>query len=78
MVEQKLARRVDDDKDRRIVWIHPTARAKAIYDELLELNQQVLADVIKEVPAGDRKAVKQSARLLADAAVAVLAKLKQT
>jgi DNA-binding MarR family transcriptional regulator len=77
LVEQKLARRVDDDTDRRIVWIHPTAKAKAIYDELLEMNEQVLAEVIKEVAPADRKGVKQCARLLADAATAVLAKLKK-
>ena len=78
LVEQKLARRVDDDTDRRIVWIHPTAKAQAIYDELLEMNEQVLAEVIKEVPPADRKGVKQCARLLADAATAVLARLKKT
>ena len=68
LVEQKLARRVDDDKDRRIVWIHPTAKAKAIYDELLEMNEQVLAEVIKEVPRANRKGGQSCIRLLADAA----------
>ena len=51
LVEQKLARRVDDAADRRIVWIHPTQKAEAIYNELLEINEQILADVLKEVPA---------------------------
>jgi DNA-binding MarR family transcriptional regulator len=78
LVEHKLARRLDDDKDRRIVWFHPTAKAQAIYDELLEMNEQILAEVIKEVAPAERKAVKHSARLLADAAVAVLAKLKKS
>ena len=78
LVEHKLARRVDDDKDRRIIWIHPTPKAKAIYDELLEMNEQVLAEVMKEIPSGNRKDVKHCARLLADAASSYLAKLKQT
>src|SRR5436190_10709344 len=73
LVEQKLARRVDDPADRRIVWIHPTPKAQGVYDELLEMNEQVLAEVIQEVAPADRKAVKHCARLLADAAAAVLA-----
>ena len=76
LVEQKLARRVDDDKDRRIVWIHPTAKAQAIYDELMHTSQDVLEDVIGEVPAKNRKAVRESVQLLAAAANRVLAKDK--
>lgn len=77
LVEQKLARRVDDATDRRIVWIHPTPKAEAIYNELLEMNEQILADVLKELPAADHKAVKHGVRLLADAAIKVLEKDKQ-
>jgi DNA-binding MarR family transcriptional regulator len=77
LVEQKLARREDDPADRRIVWILPTRKAEAIYDELLHTSQDVLEDVIGEVPAKDRKAVRDSVQLLADAAARVLAKDKQ-
>ena len=77
LVEQKLARRVDDADDRRIVWIHPTPKAQAIYDELLHTSEDVLNDIITEVPARDRKAVRDSVQLLADAAARVLAKDKQ-
>ena len=77
LVEQKLARREDDPADRRIVWILPTRKAEAIYDELLHTSQDVLEDVISEVPAKDRKAVRDSVQLLADAAARVLAKDKQ-
>ena len=77
LVEQHLARRLDDEDDRRIVWIHPTKKAQAIYDELLHTSEDVLNDIITEVPAKDRKAVKDSVQLLADAAARVLAKDKQ-
>ena len=78
LVEQKLARRQDDAVDRRIVWILPTKKAQAIYDELLHTSQDVLEDVINEVPAKDRKAVRESVQLLADAANRVLAKDRNT
>ena len=74
LIEQSLARRVDDEDDRRIVWIHPTRKAQAIYNELLHTSEDVLNDVITEVPARDRKAVRDSVQLLADAASRVLAK----
>src|SRR5436190_12180590 len=76
LVEQKLARRVDDEDDRRIVWIHPTKKAQAIYDELLHTSEDVLNDIITEVPAKDRKAATESVQLLAEAASRVLAKDK--
>jgi hypothetical protein len=57
--------------------ILPTRKAEAIYDELLHTSQDVLEDVIGEVPAKDRKAVRDSVQLLADAAARVLAKDKQ-
>ena len=77
LVEQKLATREDDSADRRIVWILPTKKAQAVYDELLHTSHDVLEDVISEVPARDRKAVRESVQLLAEAANRVLAKDKQ-
>lgn len=77
LVEMKLARREDDPADRRIVWILPTTRALAVYDELLHMSQDVLEDVISEVPVKDRKAVRESVQLLADAANRVLEKDKE-
>jgi DNA-binding MarR family transcriptional regulator len=78
LVEQNLARRVDDETDRRIVWIHPTRKARAIYDDLLHTSADVLNDVIAEIPAKDRKAVRESVQLLADAAARVLEKDKRS
>jgi DNA-binding MarR family transcriptional regulator len=76
LVEQKLAKREDDPADRRIVWIQPTAKAQALYDALMHTSRDVLEDVISEVPAKDRKAVRDSVQLLADAATRVLARDK--
>jgi DNA-binding MarR family transcriptional regulator len=76
LVEQKLAKREDDPADRRIVWILPTKKAQAVYDDLMHTSEDVLNDVITEVPARDRKAVRRSVELLADAATRVLAKDK--
>jgi DNA-binding MarR family transcriptional regulator len=76
LVEQKLAKREDDPADRRIVWILPTKKAQAVYDQLLHTSSGVLEDVINEVPAKDRQAVRESVQLLAEAAGRVLAKDK--
>ena len=78
LVENKLAKREDDPGDRRIVWIVPTRKAQDIYDELLNTSSDVLDDVIREVPAGNRRAVKECVRLLAEAADRVLAKDKES
>ena len=78
LVEQKLARREGDAADRRIIWIRPGTRAQAVHDQLLDANEQVLADVLRELPAPDRAAVTDSVRLLADAAGRVLTRHKQT
>jgi DNA-binding MarR family transcriptional regulator len=77
LVRLKLAKRVDDDTDRRIVWIHPTAKAQSVYEDLLAAKEEVLAAVFKELPASERSTVKHSIRLLAEAADRVLAKRKQ-
>ena len=77
LVEQKLAKREDDPADRRIVWILPTKKAQAVYDQLLHTSSGVLEDVINEVPARDRKAVRDSVQLLAAAAARVLEKDKR-
>lgn len=77
LVKLKLARRLDDENDRRIVWIHPTAAAQSVYEDLLAAKEEVLADVFKELPSAERANVKQGIRLLAEAAERVLTKRKQ-
>jgi DNA-binding MarR family transcriptional regulator len=78
LVKLKLARRLDDETDRRIVWIHSTAAAQSVYEDLLAAKEHVLADVFKELPSSERTAVKQSIKLLAEAADRVLAKKKKS
>ena len=72
LVEQKLARRDDDRADRRIIWIRPTAKAQALHDQLLQTNEDVLADVIDALPADARPRVQESVRLLLESAERVL------
>jgi DNA-binding MarR family transcriptional regulator len=77
LVAQKLARRGADPADRRIVWIRPAPRAQAVHDQFVDASEQVLADVLGELPASVRPTVKDSVRLLADAAARVLAAYQQ-
>ena len=76
LVKQRLAIRVDDPGDRRIVWIHPTPAAMKVYDDLLAAKEDVLAKVFKELPPNKSAMVSESIRLLADAADAFLARIK--
>jgi DNA-binding MarR family transcriptional regulator len=72
LVEQKLARREDDADDRRIIWIRPTAKARALHDQLLHTNQEVLSDVVEALPPEVRPRVQESVRLLLESAERVL------
>ena len=72
LVDQKLARREDDPDDRRIIWIRPTSKAQALHDQLLQTNQDVLADVIDALPDDVRPKVHESIRLLLESAERVL------
>lgn len=72
LVDQKLARREDDPDDRRIIWIRPTAKAQALYDQLLQTKEDVLEDVIEALPAEARPKVHDSVRLLLESAERVL------
>ena len=72
LVDQKLARRDDDPDDRRIIWIRPTAKAQALHNQLLQTNEDVLADVIQALPVDVRPQVHESVRLLLESAERVL------
>ena len=77
LIKLKLARRLDDDHDRRIVWIQPTAQAESVFDDLLVAKEEVLAEVFRELPASKRAAIKDSIKLLADAAGRVAEKKRK-
>jgi DNA-binding MarR family transcriptional regulator len=72
LVEQKLARRDDDPDDRRIIWIRPTSKAQALHEQLLQTNEDVLADVIEALPDDVRPKVHDSVRLLLESAERIL------
>ena len=72
LVTQKLARRQPDPRDRRIVWIEPTARGAAIYSKLMQMKASVLGRVLEEIPAAERPQVVHSLDLLLTAAQHVL------
>jgi DNA-binding MarR family transcriptional regulator len=72
LVDQKLARREDDPTDRRIVRIHPTSKAVALHNELMQTNSSVLSEVLAEVPVGEREEVHRSVALLLKCAQRVL------
>ena len=77
LVKQKLVTRVDDEQDRRIVWIQPTPQALKVYDDLLAAKEDVMMKVFKELPADKRDTVRKSVKLLADAADSFLTKAKK-
>src|SRR4051812_36445405 len=66
LVKQKLARRVDDETDRRIVWIHATDESRQVYEDLLAAKEDVAAEVFRELPSSQRANVKESIKLLAE------------
>jgi DNA-binding MarR family transcriptional regulator len=72
LVHQQLARREADPGDRRIVWIRPTPKAQALHDQLLQANEEVLADVIEALPPDVRPTVRESVRMLLESAERVL------
>jgi DNA-binding MarR family transcriptional regulator len=74
LVKQKLARRDDDPDDRRIVRIQPTAKAVELHNELMQAHSSVLAEVLAEVPPGERDQVHRSVALLLECARRVLGK----
>lgn len=74
LVDQKLAKRRPDPDDRRIVWIRPTPKAIALHDSLTQTNKSVLAQVLHEVPAAERRRVLESVQLLLEGAQRVLSR----
>jgi DNA-binding MarR family transcriptional regulator len=78
LVEQKLLRREDDPDDRRVVRIRATRRAAALYGKLMEANQDVLGEVLAELPAAERPGVQAALDRLIGAADRVLARPLKT
>ena len=73
LVDQRLARREPDPKDRRIIWIRPTTKSVSLYDQLIQkTNRPVLEQVLAELALGDRQKVYESMLLLLEAAERVM------
>src|ERR1043166_8386115 len=72
--EQKLVRREDDPPDRRGAWIRPTPRALALQKKLMEAGRAALVRGVEEVPHDKRAHVRDSLKLLLEAAHRVAAK----
>jgi len=72
LVGQQLLRREDDPADRRVVWIRAARKAGTIYEQLMAANQDVLGEVLTEIPAADRAGVHAALDQLIAAAERVL------
>jgi DNA-binding MarR family transcriptional regulator len=74
LAQQKLVRREADAEDRRIVWVRPTAKASALRERVMETNRSVLAEVMAELPAAERKQAQATLETVLAAAERVLAR----
>jgi DNA-binding MarR family transcriptional regulator len=65
MVEEGLVRREPDPEDRRVVWLHPTAKGSRILNEGRRKRVEALARELAELdPAGRREIARAAERLL--------------
>ncbi len=64
LVQQKLARRVADDADRRVSWIRPTAKAMAMQESLMQTSRSLLADLVAGLSASEHAMVQPALTLL--------------
>jgi DNA-binding MarR family transcriptional regulator len=68
LVSLDLARRESDPADRRVIHVRPTEKAIAFREGLLEAGRAVFADVLKQVPAGEREGVSHALSVLRESA----------
>jgi DNA-binding MarR family transcriptional regulator len=74
LVRLKLARRVAEAADRRVVYVRPTTKALALRDSLLQSGRALLAEVLEEVPRAEREGVKRALSLLRESADRIYAR----
>jgi DNA-binding MarR family transcriptional regulator len=75
LVSLDLARRESDADDRRVIHVRPTEKAIAFRARLLEAGRAVLADVLKQVPVGERDGVSRALSVLRESAMRVQTRL---
>ena len=73
LVDQKLAVREPDGLDRRVTWIRPTAKAKAMQNDLMQTSRPLMAEVLEGLSSKDAVNVREALILLLERAQAVLA-----
>jgi DNA-binding MarR family transcriptional regulator len=74
LVRLKLARRVAEAADRRVVYVRPTTKALALRDSLLQSGRALLAEVLEEVPRAEREGVERALSLLRESADRIYAR----
>jgi DNA-binding MarR family transcriptional regulator len=68
LAAQKLVKREDDAKDRRVIWVRPTTKATQLHEKLLEASRRNLERVVDTLPANKIDLVTEALELLSTAA----------
>jgi DNA-binding MarR family transcriptional regulator len=71
--EKQFATRGDDPADRRVYLLELTRQGRALVQELRGMQRRGLDDVLRRMPAADRRRVIQGLEALVEAAFAVAA-----
>lgn len=74
LADQKLAVREPDESDRRVIWVRPTAKARALEGDLMQTSRSMIAEVLDGLTTRDQAVVRRALALLLDRAQAALAK----
>jgi len=67
LVQQKLVRRENDADDRRVAWIVPTEKAKAMHERMTSLGRTNMRALLESLDAHDLAAVQKGFAVLARA-----------
>ena len=70
LAAKKLVRREDDNDDRRVIWVMPTAKARSLYEKLNEGSRSMIERVIAGAPEPDLKHARQVLGALLSSATA--------
>jgi DNA-binding MarR family transcriptional regulator len=68
LVQQRLVRREHDAEDRRVVWIVPTEKAKAMHERMTSLGRTNMRALLESLEAADLAVVQKGFAILARAA----------
>ncbi len=68
LAEQDMVTRQEDPDDRRITRVRPTARGRALVDELMQYRNEAIQAVLSQLDAAQLQVVESAFTSLADAA----------